>query len=45
MDLGEKEKGEKRGYPLDTIYFYLTEGCNLRCLSYEEDLSWELYCP
>jgi SynChlorMet cassette radical SAM/SPASM protein ScmF len=31
MDLGEKEKTGERGYPLDTIYFYLTEGCNLRC--------------
>jgi len=26
----EKE-GESRKYPLNQIYFYLTEGCNLRC--------------
>jgi SynChlorMet cassette radical SAM/SPASM protein ScmF len=26
----EKE-GESRRYPLNQIYFYLTEGCNLRC--------------
>ena len=31
MDPGKKERTEKRDYPLDTIYFYLTEGCNLRC--------------
>jgi SynChlorMet cassette radical SAM/SPASM protein ScmF len=31
MDRGEKEKIGKKDYPLDTIYFYLTEGCNLRC--------------
>jgi len=26
-----KEKTEEREYPLNQIYFYLTEGCNLRC--------------
>jgi len=25
------EKSEDRTYPLNQIYFYLTEGCNLRC--------------
>ena len=25
------EKAEDRTYPLNQIYFYLTEGCNLRC--------------
>jgi len=25
------EKGEERKYSLGQIYFYLTEGCNLRC--------------
>jgi SynChlorMet cassette radical SAM/SPASM protein ScmF len=25
------EKAETRKYPLNQIYFYLTEGCNLRC--------------
>jgi len=25
------EKTEQRTYPLNQIYFYLTEGCNLRC--------------
>jgi len=25
------DKTEKRTYPLNQIYFYLTEGCNLRC--------------
>ena len=29
---GDKgEKSEKGEYPLNQIYFYLTEGCNLRC--------------
>jgi SynChlorMet cassette radical SAM/SPASM protein ScmF len=31
MDRGEKEKNGNKNYPLDMIYFYLTEGCNLRC--------------
>lgn len=26
-----KEKTENRKYALNTVYFYLTEGCNLRC--------------
>ncbi len=26
-----KEERERRKYPLNQIYFYLTEGCNLRC--------------
>jgi len=26
-----KDKSEKTDYPLNTIYFYLTGGCNLRC--------------
>ena len=26
-----KEKTESQEYPLNQIYFYLTEGCNLRC--------------
>ncbi len=26
-----KEERENRTYPLNQIYFYLTEGCNLRC--------------
>jgi len=26
-----KEERENRKYPLNQIYFYLTEGCNLRC--------------
>ena len=26
-----EEKTEERKYPLNQIYFYLTEGCNLRC--------------
>ncbi len=26
-----KEERESRTYPLNQIYFYLTEGCNLRC--------------
>ena len=31
MDKEKKEKTEKRKYYLNCIYFYLTEGCNLRC--------------
>ena len=31
MNRNEKEKNEVKNYPLDMIYFYLTEGCNLRC--------------
>ena len=31
MDRGEIAKNETKSYPLDMIYFYLTEGCNLRC--------------
>jgi SynChlorMet cassette radical SAM/SPASM protein ScmF len=31
MERGEKEKTGKKDYPLNTIYFYLTKGCNLRC--------------
>jgi SynChlorMet cassette radical SAM/SPASM protein ScmF len=31
MDRGEKEMIGKKDYPLNMIYFYLTEGCNLRC--------------
>ncbi len=28
---GSHSDGEERGYPLRSIYFYLTEGCNLAC--------------
>jgi SynChlorMet cassette radical SAM/SPASM protein ScmF len=31
MVSGENERTEQRDDRLDTIYFYLTEGCNLRC--------------
>ncbi len=31
MDQEETAKTEKPRYPLNQIYFYLTEGCNLRC--------------
>jgi SynChlorMet cassette radical SAM/SPASM protein ScmF len=31
MDKDKTEKIENRKYPLNQIYFYLTEGCNLRC--------------
>lgn len=31
MDKDKKQKIEKRNYALNCIYFYLTEGCNLRC--------------
>jgi SynChlorMet cassette radical SAM/SPASM protein ScmF len=31
MPNGAAEENDKRTYPLGTIYFYLTEGCNLRC--------------
>jgi SynChlorMet cassette radical SAM/SPASM protein ScmF len=30
-DKAETESKEARSYPLNTIYFYLTRGCNLRC--------------
>jgi SynChlorMet cassette radical SAM/SPASM protein ScmF len=30
-DKDKTEKIENRKYPLNQIYFYLTEGCNLRC--------------
>jgi SynChlorMet cassette radical SAM/SPASM protein ScmF len=31
MDKGKTQKAENHKYPLNQIYFYLTEGCNLRC--------------
>ena len=31
IDKGMTEKSENHKYPLHQIYFYLTEGCNLRC--------------
>jgi SynChlorMet cassette radical SAM/SPASM protein ScmF len=31
MNKEKSEKTEKHKYPLDTIYVYLTGGCNLRC--------------
>jgi SynChlorMet cassette radical SAM/SPASM protein ScmF len=31
MDKDKTEKIEDQKYPLNQIYFYLTEGCNLRC--------------
>ena len=31
MPIGPGENGGGQAYPLRTIYFYLTEGCNLRC--------------
>ncbi len=31
MDHNEKQVNGTKKYPLDMIYFYLTEGCNLRC--------------
>ena len=31
MGRGKKEMIGKNDYPLNKIYFYLTEGCNLRC--------------
>jgi hypothetical protein len=35
----EKE-GESRKYPLNQIYFYLTEGCNLRWVTPILHLIW-----
>lgn len=29
--MAEEEKTEEKEYPLSQLYFYLTEGCNLRC--------------
>ena len=31
IDKDKAEKNENQQYPLNQIYFYLTEGCNLRC--------------
>jgi SynChlorMet cassette radical SAM/SPASM protein ScmF len=31
VDNGKNENTANRKYPLNQIYFYLTEGCNLRC--------------